>query len=95
VQLIETVAFRDVAARLAMLLADYAERTGVREGDGVVLELPRTQDELATEIGTARESVSRAFKQLRSAGMVRARKGSRLALALPDRLRSWARGEGR
>ncbi len=95
VQLIETVAFRDVAARLAMLLADYAERTGVREGDGMVLELPRTQDELATEIGTARESVSRAFKQLRTAGMVRTRKGSRLVLASPDRLRSWARGEGR
>lgn len=95
VQLLETVAFRDVAARLAMLLADYAERDGAPRGELVALDLPRTQDELATEIGTARESVSRAFKQLRAAGMVRSRKGSQLLLASPDRLRAWARGEGR
>ncbi len=95
VQLLETVAFRDVAARLAMLLADYAERDGEPREGLVTLDLPRTQDELATEIGTARESVSRAFKQLRAAGMVRSRKGSQLMLASPDRLRAWARGEGR
>ncbi len=95
VQLVETVAFRDVAARLAMLLADYAERDGEPREGLVTLDLPRTQDELATEIGTARESVSRAFKQLRAAGMVRNRKGSHLMLASPDRLRAWARGEGR
>lgn len=94
VQLVETVAFRDVAARLAMLLADYAERDGVR-GDGeVTLVLERTQDELATEIGTARESVSRALKQLRAKGLIVARKGQRLVLVDPDRLRSWARGSG-
>lgn len=95
VQLVETVAFRDVAARLAMLLADYAERDGTPDGTGVALELPRTQDELATEIGTARESVSRALKQLQGADLVRARKGSRLVLAPPAQLRAWARGEGR
>lgn len=96
VGLIETVAFKDVAARLAMLLADYADREGVaREGDTIELTLSRTQDELATEIGTARESVSRAMKQLRAAGMVRDRRGRRVSLAPPERLRAWARGEAR
>jgi CRP/FNR family transcriptional regulator len=95
VQLVETVAFRDVAARLAMLLADYAERQGEASGDQVTLVLERTQDELATEIGTARESVSRAFKQLRASGLLVSRKGSHLVLAAPDRLRAWARGDGR
>lgn len=94
VQLVETVAFRDVAARLAMLLADYAERGGDVTGDRVTLELERTQDELATEIGTARESVSRALKQLRAKGLLLSRKGSRLVLVHPTRLRSWARGDG-
>lgn len=94
VQLVETVAFRDVAARLAMLLADYAERHGVAAGDTITLELERTQDELATEIGTARESVSRALKQLRAKGLLVSRKGARLVLVHPDRLRAWARGEG-
>lgn len=94
VQLVETVAFRDVAARLAMLLADYADRDGTVTPEGVTLVLERTQDELATEIGTARESVSRAFKQLRAKGLLRERKGSRLALVSVERLRGWARGDG-
>ena len=93
-QLLETVAFRDVAARLAMLLADYADHHGKQEGEDTVLELERTQEELATEIGTARESVSRAFKQLQGQGLIRERKGAQYRLASPDELRAWARGDG-
>lgn len=94
VQLVETLAFRDVAARLAMLLADHAERRGQPEGDGVALDLERTQEELAAEIGTARESVSRAMKQLKVRGLIRKQAGMRLLLAPAERLRAWARGGG-
>jgi CRP/FNR family cyclic AMP-dependent transcriptional regulator len=94
VQLVETLAFRDVAARLAMLLADHAERRGQPEGDGVALDLERTQEELAAEIGTARESVSRAMKQLKARGLIRKQTGMRLLLAPAERLRAWARGGG-
>lgn len=94
VQLVETVAFRDVAARLAMILADYVDRDGTMTGTGVELRLDRTQDELAAEIGTARESVSRAFKQLRARGLLLERQGSRLVLVPAERLRAYARGEG-
>lgn len=96
VQLIETIAFRDVAARLAMLLADYADRDGTPGPDGTVrLTLERTQDELAAEIGTARESVSRAFRQLKQKGMIVSKSGKRMVLADPDTLRGWARGSGK
>lgn len=95
VQLVETVAFRDVAARLAMWLADHADRFGTLDGDAVTLTLQRTQDELATELGTARESVSRALKQLSAKGLIRSRKGNRLVLAETALLRAWARGAGR
>ena len=94
VQLVETVAFRDVAARLAMWLADYADRTGNPGDDTVTVTLDRTQDELATELGTARESVSRALKQLSAKGLIRSRKGNRLVVSPPDHLRAWARGGG-
>lgn len=94
VQLVETVAFRDVAARLAMCLADYAEREGRPEGAHVALDLARTQEQLAMEIGTARESVSRALRQLEAQGMLVSRRGTRLVLAPPAMLRHWARGEG-
>lgn len=71
VHVAETLAFRDVAARLTLLLVDYAERTGRATPAGVVVPLDRTQEELAVEIGAARESVSRALKQLRRRGLVR------------------------
>ncbi len=95
VQLVETVAFRDVAARLAMLLADYADRHGTPDGDGIRLTLERTQEELATEIGTARESVSRGLKQLQAQRLIRERKGKRYRLVSTGQLRAWARGVGR
>jgi CRP/FNR family transcriptional regulator len=95
VQLLETLAFRDVAARLAMLLADYADRDGQVRGDGVELVLERTQEELAAELGTARESISRAIKQLTARGLIRRRTGTRIVLDRAERLRAWARGEGK
>jgi CRP/FNR family transcriptional regulator len=71
VHVTETLAFRDVAARLALLLVGYAERAGRKTPDGVEITLDRTQEELAIEIGAARESVSRAMNQLRRKGLVR------------------------
>lgn len=78
----ETLAFRDVAARLALLLVDYAERAGRRTPAGIVVTLDRTQEELALEIGTARESVSRALKQLRRMGLIQS--AGRKHLLIPD-----------
>ena len=71
VHVAETLAFRDVAARLALLIVDYAERAGRPTAAGVVVHLERTQEEIAVEIGAARESVSRALKQLRRGGLIR------------------------
>jgi CRP/FNR family transcriptional regulator len=88
-----TLAFRDVAARLAMLLADYADRIGTPSADGAVeLVLDRTQEELSLEIGTARESVSRAYRQLRQQGHIESLGGHRLRIPDVERLRALARG---
>lgn len=92
VQLVETLAFRDVAARLAMLLADYAERDGTPTPDGFELRLERTHEELALEIGTARESVGRAFKQLRARGLVEPIDQDTLRVTDLGALRALARG---
>jgi CRP/FNR family transcriptional regulator len=70
VHVTETLAFRDVASRLALLLAGYAAQSGRATPDGVELTLGRTQEELALEIGAARESVSRAVKQLQAKGLL-------------------------
>jgi len=88
VHLTETLAFRDVAARLAMLLVGYAERAGTPTASGVEIELDRTQEELAHEIGTARESVSRAMKQLRRNNLVEPLGRNRLLIPDVERLRA-------
>jgi CRP/FNR family transcriptional regulator len=82
VHVTETLAFRDVAARLALLLVGYAERTGRQTPEGIELTLDRTQEELSLEIGAARESVSRAFKQLRRKGLIETH--GRDVLRIPD-----------
>lgn len=88
----ETLAFRDVAARLAHLLADYADGEGAAPNEPVVIRLRRTQEELAMELGTARESVSRAMKTLRTRGLVVPAGGGRLRIPEPWRLRAFSRG---
>ena len=89
----QTLAFRDVAARLAMLLADYADRIGAPSaGGGIELTLDRTQEELSLEIGTARESVSRAYRQLKRRGLIESAGGRRLRIPDVERLRTLTRG---
>jgi len=87
VHLTETLAFRDVAARLAMVLVGYAERSGSSTHAGIEIALDRTQEELAHEIGTARESVSRAMKQLRRKGLIEPLERNRLLIPDVQRLR--------
>jgi CRP/FNR family transcriptional regulator len=86
VHLTETLAFRDVAARLAMLLVGYARRGGTETDGGIVIELDRTQEELAHEIGTARESVSRAMKQLRPKKLIEPIGRNRILIPSMERL---------
>ena len=88
VHVAETLAFRDVAARLAMLLVGYAEASGKPTPAGIEIALDRTQEELAHEIGTARESVSRAMKQLRRKGLIQPLERNRVLIADVERLRA-------
>jgi CRP/FNR family transcriptional regulator, cyclic AMP receptor protein len=93
VHLAETLAFRDVAARLAMLIVGYAQRTGKQTPEGVELELDRTQEEIAHEIGTARESVSRALKQLRRKGLIQPLGRNRMLIPDLKRLQALLPGQ--
>ena len=78
-------------SRLARRLVELAEVHGHRQPDGAVLiELPVTQDELAGWVGASRESVARALRALRAAGVVAT---ARRAITVLDenRLRHLAR----
>jgi|SRR6185437_3765250 CRP/FNR family transcriptional regulator, cyclic AMP receptor protein len=92
VHVTETLAFHDVAARLAMLLVGYTERSGLHTPLGVEITLDRTQEELSMEIGSARESVSRAMRQLKRTGLVQSLPRGRLRIPDVAKLRSRAQG---
>jgi CRP/FNR family transcriptional regulator len=91
VHVTETLAFRDVAARLAHFLAEYAEQHGKHTAAGIEITVPRTQAELSFELGTARESVSRAYKQLTEKGVIRPLTRKRLLIPDVDQLRTLGR----
>lgn len=91
VQVIETLAFRDVAARLASFLAAYAEEHGRKTPKGTEITLDRTHEELSVELGTARESVSRALKQLQQKGLIESIARKRMLIPDVARLRTLGR----
>ncbi|MCO5972254.1 Crp/Fnr family transcriptional regulator [Actinoallomurus soli] len=75
---------------LALLLLDLAERYGVPgAGGAVTLPLPLTQQELATMIGRARETVARALTVWRREGIVVTRR-MRIVILRLDALRDIA-----
>lgn len=57
-------------ARIASRLVELADRFGVPNGDGVVIDLPMSQDELASWSAASRESTMRALRSLRELGLV-------------------------
>jgi CRP/FNR family transcriptional regulator len=82
--------FRDVEARVARVLLELAERFGSSADAGWMrLDLPVTQSDLATLVGTTRQSVNTSLRRLGNAGLV-AREGRRVLRFLPSALRGVA-----
>jgi CRP/FNR family transcriptional regulator len=70
VAMIEELSFTTVRSRLASLLLRLAQ-TGKKTAAGVELTLPASNQELAAQIGTVRELVSRNLSRLQAAGIIR------------------------
>jgi CRP/FNR family transcriptional regulator len=91
VALVHRVSLKDVGSRVATALIDYAE-TASAFRDGAVFLLPRTQEELAAELATTRESVARGLGKLRRAGII-VQDGPHIRILAAERLAAVARGE--
>ena len=84
------LALTDVTTRLARLLIYSSQSEGLPTDEGVFLTLELSQSEIAHLLGTAREVVSRSFRQLEREGLVeRRRKG--ILIRNPDELSRVAR----
>jgi CRP/FNR family transcriptional regulator, cyclic AMP receptor protein len=63
-------ATHDVVGRVAHRLVELTERFGVETEEGIVLDVPLSQEELAGWTGASREAVNKALQVLRSLHMI-------------------------
>src|SRR5215471_4186844 len=70
VGIIEDLSFTTVRQRLIGLIVRLAQASSTRTSDGVHVELTKTQQDLAAELGTVRELVSRNLGRLQAEGFV-------------------------
>src|SRR5580765_909198 len=71
VGIIEELSFTTVRHRLASFLLRLAQKEGRKTADGLEVTLPVSNQELASQIGTVRELVSRNLSRLQAEGSVR------------------------
>ncbi len=71
VGIIEELSFTTVRHRLASFLLRLAQKDGKRTPEGVEIILPVSNQELASQIGTVRELVSRNLSRLQAEGMIK------------------------
>lgn len=63
-------ALNAIPARLDRLLADFSNRYGVRESEGVLIDIPLPHREIASIVGSTRESVTVRLNAMRREGTI-------------------------
>jgi CRP/FNR family transcriptional regulator len=71
VGIIEELSFTTVRHRLAAFLVRLASTTGKRTEAGIEITLPANNQELASQIGTVRELISRNLSRFQAEGMLK------------------------
>ncbi len=66
----QSLVFKTAPSRLASLLLDLSEKFGVKDARGVIINLQITHRELASLIGTSRETVSFVLPDMRRDGLI-------------------------
>ena len=70
VGIIEELSFTTVRQRLIALILRLAQASGTTSKEGVHVELTKTHQDLAAELGTVRELVSRNLSRLQAEGFL-------------------------
>jgi len=81
VGIIEELSFTTVRHRLAAFLVRMAQREGKRTPQGIVISVPMSNQELASQIGTVRELVSRNLSRFQSQKLIQM---EGRAITIPD-----------
>lgn len=84
---VENLVFGDVRSRLAKVLLELADDFGRTNGDACIIDIGVSQGELATLIGSTRQSVNAVIGDLKDEGILRP-SGARTEILDRDRLRA-------
>ncbi len=86
--LIRDLALHDAYGRLAGLLLRFARREGKRAKDGIILDLELTRQDMASMIGTSRETVARILSRFQKEGVLSLDR-QRIIILDEEKLRDW------
>lgn len=86
--LIRDLALHDTYGRLAGLLIRFMRREGKKTDDGTILDLELTRQEIASMIGTSRETVARILSRFQKDGILILDK-QRIVIIDEEKLRDW------
>jgi len=81
--------FLDLHARLAKKLLDLSETHGQAADGSIEIQVPLTQEELASMIGATRPRVNKLLGLYEDRGAI-ARRGRLILILKPELLRGWA-----
>ena len=70
VGIIEELSFTTIRQRLASTLVKLAQAQGVKTARGVEFRLPASHQEIANQLGTVRELISRNLTRLQAEGLI-------------------------
>ncbi len=71
VSLVEELSLKDVSARLSKYLMDLSAQSGRSSQRGIEFELDIRKSQLASQLGTISETLSRALRRLRDRGIIK------------------------
>jgi CRP/FNR family transcriptional regulator len=86
--LIRDLALHDVYGRMAGLILRFIRREGKRTPDGVILDLELTRQDMASMIGTSRETVARILSRFQKDGIITLDK-QRIIVLDEEKLHDW------
>ncbi|MGM0601985.1 MAG: Crp/Fnr family transcriptional regulator [Bacillota bacterium] len=70
-QNVRDIALKDSSGKMASLLTFLARKYGIEKNGNLILDISLTQQELASMIGSSRETVSRMLSQFESKGIIK------------------------
>jgi CRP-like cAMP-binding protein len=71
VSLVEELSLKDVSTRLSKYLMDLSAKSGRSSERGIECELDISKSQLASQLGTISETLSRALRKLRDRGIIK------------------------